>query len=195
MYGDAPRVTLTGVPGWLTTGEQDALFALAQAVPDGGVIVEIGGEYGGSASLFCAGAAPSVKITTIDLFPGDLLAQHKANLKEGGFEKRSKQITGDSSEVVKTFKGKIDLLFVDGDHSISGSRADFENWSPLVKVGGVMAVHDCACETNRLPHLLHYDVTHSLSAWYWQNGAAWKLVKSVDSLMVFERVKSSETLV
>lgn len=193
MYGDAPLSELTGVPAWLTPGEQHALYELAQAVPKKGVIVEIGGQWGGSASIFCKGALPNVTISTVDLFPDDWLQHHRDNLTEAGFEKRSDQLQGDSAEVVLAWAeakpNKIDLLFIDGDHSINGSRADFENWTPFVKVGGFMAAHDCACATNPLPHHLHFDVTHSLSAWYWQNGASWKLVKTVDSLMIFERVK------
>lgn len=189
MYGDAPPSYLTGVPAWLTTGEQDALLELAQAVPKKGIILEIGGQWGGSASIFCKGAVKGVAIITVDLFPGDWLQRHQDNLTEAGFGGRSGQIQKDSSEAVKDWKTKLDLLFIDGDHSINGSRADFENWTPFVKIGGIMAVHDCACATNPLPHHLHFDVTHSLSTWYWQQGDKWQLVKSVDTLMIFKRVK------
>ena len=36
----------------------------------------------------------------------------------------------------------IDLLFVDGDHREEGVRADFEHWSPHVRVGGHVLFHD-----------------------------------------------------
>jgi predicted O-methyltransferase YrrM len=36
----------------------------------------------------------------------------------------------------------LDFLFIDGDHSYAGVRRDFELYSPLVRSGGVIALHD-----------------------------------------------------
>ena len=36
----------------------------------------------------------------------------------------------------------IDVLFIDGDHSYEGMLKDFYDYSPLVREGGVVAVHD-----------------------------------------------------
>jgi cephalosporin hydroxylase len=40
----------------------------------------------------------------------------------------------------------IDVLFIDGDHSYQGVKADFDLWSPLVRPGGHVIFHDI------LPH-------------------------------------------
>ena len=46
-------------------------------------------------------------------------------------------IQGDSKEVCKTWdKGEIKLLFIDGDHSYEGVKADWENYGPMCKVVG-----------------------------------------------------------
>ena len=37
---------------------------------------------------------------------------------------------------------EIDVLFIDGDHSKEGMLQDFADYSPLVRVGGIIAVHD-----------------------------------------------------
>jgi predicted O-methyltransferase YrrM len=37
---------------------------------------------------------------------------------------------------------KIDLLFIDGDHSYEGVKQDFEMYAPLVREGGIVAFHD-----------------------------------------------------
>lgn len=37
---------------------------------------------------------------------------------------------------------QLDLLFVDGDHSYTGVRTDFEMYAPLVRSGGIIAFHD-----------------------------------------------------
>lgn len=36
----------------------------------------------------------------------------------------------------------IDFVFIDGDHSYDGVRADWMAWSPLVRPGGLVAFHD-----------------------------------------------------
>jgi len=37
---------------------------------------------------------------------------------------------------------KLDLLFIDGDHNYDGARADFDCYSPMVRSGGLIAMHD-----------------------------------------------------
>ena len=36
----------------------------------------------------------------------------------------------------------VDFLFIDGDHTTAGARSDFEDYSPLVRPGGLVAFHD-----------------------------------------------------
>jgi len=38
--------------------------------------------------------------------------------------------------------GKLDFLFIDGDHTYEGVKQDFEMYSPLVCKGGLVAFHD-----------------------------------------------------
>ena len=46
-------------------------------------------------------------------------------------------------EVKKILDGKLlDFLFIDGDHSLVGVTKDWENYSPLVREGGIIAFHD-----------------------------------------------------
>ncbi|MDD2753533.1 MAG: class I SAM-dependent methyltransferase [Candidatus Portnoybacteria bacterium] len=49
------------------------------------------------------------------------------------------------AEVKKILNGRpIDFLFIDGDHSYDGIKRDFELYSPLVRRGGIIALHDVA---------------------------------------------------
>lgn len=48
----------------------------------------------------------------------------------------------DSHEGIGYTERNIDFLFIDGDHSEEGVRKDFEIYSPLVKKGGIIALHD-----------------------------------------------------
>jgi cephalosporin hydroxylase len=36
----------------------------------------------------------------------------------------------------------LDVLFIDGDHSYEGAKKDFEMYSPLVRTGGLVLMHD-----------------------------------------------------
>src|SRR5687768_17568856 len=97
MIGDAPLSESTGIPGWETLAEERELINLArQYVPDnGGVIVELGVEYGRSTAQFAFATRDKqeTKIASVDLFPdnhhiaaqhGGLLAVWKRNLEESG---------------------------------------------------------------------------------------------------------------
>ena len=63
------------------------------------------------------------------------------------------QVIGDSHEksVFDKVKEKnvqvYDILFIDGDHSYKGVKQDFEMYSPLVKEGGLILMHD-VCNKN-----------------------------------------------
>jgi predicted O-methyltransferase YrrM len=45
---------------------------------------------------------------------------------------------------------KLDLLFIDGDHSFEGVRADSEMYMPLVRSGGLVVFHDIAQSTPKV---------------------------------------------
>lgn len=45
-------------------------------------------------------------------------------------------------EKLKKEDSLLDFLFIDGDHTYEGVRADYYNYSPFVKKGGVVVFHD-----------------------------------------------------
>jgi hypothetical protein len=38
--------------------------------------------------------------------------------------------------------GRVEFVFIDGDHSYNGLRVDWEGWSGLIAPDGVVALHD-----------------------------------------------------
>jgi predicted O-methyltransferase YrrM len=55
------------------------------------------------------------------------------------------------ASVKKILQGrKLDLLFIDGDHSFEGVRADSEMYMPLVRSGGLVVFHDIAQSTPKV---------------------------------------------
>lgn len=121
------------------------------------VIVEIGIGKGGSTWAFSK-IAGLEKHIIIDLPSGPwggeppeeigkTLQYINANSSGGKFS----AIFGNSqnSECLKELEGllegdKIDFLMIDGDHSYAGVKTDYLTYSPLVRTGGLIALHDVA---------------------------------------------------
>ncbi len=117
-------------------------------------ILEIGTALGGTLFLFCRTAAENAEIVSIDLPFGmggggyslirkplyQSVKTHQQSLHLIR-EDSHKQETLD--EVKALFQGNaLDLLFIDGDHTYNGVKQDFEMYSPLVKKGGIIVLHD-----------------------------------------------------
>lgn len=116
------------------------LWALAQVAPDDAVLVSVeNGEY---------------DLTHVEL-------------KQEGIGRpgqRVEFIDGDSHahetlyKVIDAVGGeRFDLVFIDGDHSYAGVKEDWVMYSPLVRMGGLVAFHDIAehptnfeCEVDQL---------------------------------------------
>jgi len=47
-------------------------------------------------------------------------------------------------ERVRKIAGTFDVIHVDGDHKLPGVTADWQNYSDLVELGGIMLFHDVA---------------------------------------------------
>jgi predicted O-methyltransferase YrrM len=119
--------------------EAEYLYLLARRATRG--IVEIGRFRGGSTFLLAC-ANNRVPIWSIDIAPQDDLALRRL-LGENDLGQNVNLLVGDSH--LKTFPviGDFDLLFVDGDHSYAGCRADLDRFVPRLASAGHLAVHDC----------------------------------------------------
>jgi predicted O-methyltransferase YrrM len=106
------------------------------------IIMEIGACYGGTTMCF---AQISDTVIAIDVPVNADLPPIEELKKTCDFH----YVVGDSHdettlEQVKKILGnnKLDLLFIDGDHTAEGSRQDFDMYNSLVKTGGIIAFHD-----------------------------------------------------
>jgi predicted O-methyltransferase YrrM len=104
-------------------------------------VLEIGTQDGGTRWLWQQLAESDGMILSIDL---DATWVHDAH-----FGDPCLHLIGDSHDPaalawVHEILGDrpLDLLFIDGDHSLDGARCDFAMYSPLVRSGGVIALHD-----------------------------------------------------
>ncbi len=112
-------------------------------------VMEIGTANGGTLYLFSKIINKNGLIISTDISH----QEWKMNFYKS-FAIDSKQIfliTGDSHKkttfcsIKKILKNKkLDLLFIDGDHSYIGVKSDFDMYKSLVKNGGIIAFHDIA---------------------------------------------------
>lgn len=175
----------TEIKGWESPAEQGLLAFLAGSInrPTAeGTIVEIGSEHGMSASIFLT-YSDYHALHCIEINPDAPFIQ---NLMDGHFDMGRVFWRNGSSHEIDWYDGDIDLLFVDGDHSYEGAKKDLEIWSERMAQDGVIAVHDCACSTNKNPHESHYAVMTAIQNWLAETGSAqgWRIAFSVDSTVV-----------
>ena len=135
---------ISGIPGWLTDEEADALYELARACRGDGVIVEIGSWKGKSTVCLGLGslAGSSVPVYAIDPHADYRFGDFKDNVERAGIAELVRPIASLSQPAAAGFDEPIELLFVDGSHEYDLVLEDFEKWVPKVVDGGWIAFHD-----------------------------------------------------
>ena len=138
----------------LRLDEAAYLFRLVQDEQPG-VAVEIGRYRGGSTLLLAAalehGVLHSYDIATRQGRSGaELDHELTAALDRYSLSDRVRLHVEDS-HTAAPIEPHIDLLFIDGDHSESGVRKDFERWAPLVAPGGHILFHDAVDAPDFVP--------------------------------------------
>jgi predicted O-methyltransferase YrrM len=128
--------------------EAALLYRLAREAVSG-PFAEIGRFKGGSTFVFASALPEEVELWSYDLhvalradMPGDQLDRElAAALERYGLGSKVHLVVGDS-RVVEPPSHELELLFVDGDHSYEGARADHQRWSAFVRPGGHLLFHD-----------------------------------------------------
>jgi MMP 1-O-methyltransferase len=117
-------------------------------------VVEIGVYEGSSAVALCEALGPEAELHLIDPF-----GHHGWALPAGwgATEGASRRVVARaarrggprvhwhvdySAAVARRWAGEVDLVFVDGDHSEEGVRADWDGWHGFVAPGGAVVFHD-----------------------------------------------------
>ncbi len=131
--------------GYLWTEEVVALEDAVKSLPDNPHVVNIGAGAGTSGLTVIQ--RPDAFLTTIDIRVegplGSLKGERNAFEQSGiNYKDRHQQILKDSKLVAKEWTKKVDMVFVDGDHSYEGASGDIKGWLPHIKKGGIMVVHD-----------------------------------------------------
>jgi predicted O-methyltransferase YrrM len=131
-------------------------------------VLEIGTERGGTLYVWTRLAEPDALLISVD-WPEAAVRELAGDdeLRAMGRERQQIDVVrGDShadgtrARIERTLAGRrLDVLFVDGDHSYRGVRRDFELYSPLVRGSGLIVFHDI---------LRHHSETGSEVERFWQ---------------------------
>jgi predicted O-methyltransferase YrrM len=124
---DPPKTVLE-----IGTARGGMFFALAHIATADAHLISVdlpGGEFGGGYGRHGKDRLQSFMAPTqqATLIQGD---SHMSSVRD-----RVTEALGDA---------KLDFLLIDGDHTAKGSRQDWEDYSGLVKPGGIVAFHDIA---------------------------------------------------
>ncbi|MCL4448942.1 MAG: class I SAM-dependent methyltransferase [Actinobacteria bacterium] len=154
--------------GFMPDDEGMALFevALEAAGETGGPLVEIG-AWCGKSTIYIGAAAQRLNtvLFSIDHHHGseenqkgweyydktlvdphtnriDTLLHWRHNIEDAGLENHVIAVVGESSTVSRWWNTLISFLFIDGGHGKIPALADYNNWTPMIKSGGLLAIHD-----------------------------------------------------
>ena len=142
---DIIEKAMQAAPSWTTIAERTEVARLAFLLdPNDGVIVEIGGLYGGMTAVLGL-ANPKAQIIVVDDFSWSPIANQPAsaarlleNVRRVGV-KSVDVMEGDSRVIGKQWNKPIDLLWIDGGHSYEFVKSDLTLFAPHAKT---IALHD-----------------------------------------------------
>jgi SAM-dependent methyltransferase len=155
---------ISGVSIWSSLLDEES--AKLRELALGKRVLEIGAAFGFSTSNLASTAKHVWSIDAHNIVPSwhlfgiethDVLSKYQAgtlpilqqNLSDAGLDDKvticigySQTLLGRDAPLADELRGKIDLAFIDGDHSVNGCLTDLENCARLLAPGGVLAVHD-----------------------------------------------------
>jgi len=165
-----PRID--SIFGWLTEDEAKKLYELAQRTVPGDYIIELGAFMGRSSAALAYGLttdsvpAAGRLVVSIDTWAGtkdssdtelhsaimrehgvtDLLDLHFDNMAARNLAHVTRRLRGTTVPYGIEWAGEwavtAGLVFIDADHRYESVKQDFDAWSPLVRSGGYVALHD-----------------------------------------------------
>jgi predicted O-methyltransferase YrrM len=165
MEERARRVAEAAV-GFMPPEEGLALYRAGLAGGLVGPLLEVG-TYAGKSTVYLAAAARErgTMVVTVDHHRGseehqpgweyhdpslvdpavgriDTLPLMRRTLHEAGVEDSVVAVVGRSAAVAALWSTPVGLVFIDGGHTEEAAHADYEGWTPHLRPGGLLVIHD-----------------------------------------------------
>jgi predicted O-methyltransferase YrrM len=133
--------------GWLSEAEARMLFDYACQVPDDQIIVEIGSYHGKSTALLAHSGRIVLAIdpmsTKNQMAAGPVIkAEDIVLLKEHIAPYENIIWVRERAEACELPEKPIGLLYIDGNHTGTHTRDDFQHFRPKLAVRGIVVFHD-----------------------------------------------------
>lgn len=132
------------------------------------VVLEIGTAKGGTFYTWCRTLSTATTIISLDLPQGEFgggYSERHISLFESFSNDKNLFFVRENSHNESTYEAiqeiletqtdgdVVDFLFIDGDHTYEGVKRDFEMYKPLVRDGGVIALHDIVYHPDTMEEL------------------------------------------
>ena len=160
------RAAAEAARGFMPADEGLALYEAAAAVAVDGPLLEVG-SYCGKSSVYLGAAAQDRGrlLFAVDHHRGseenqagwewhepdlvdpsvgkmDTLPWFRRTIHDAGLEGTVVAVVGESPVVARAWGTPLALLFIDGGHGVEPARADYDLWTPHVRAGGTLVIHD-----------------------------------------------------
>jgi len=183
------------VPGQYGKNEAVFLYQLARRK---GNLVEIGSWMGRTTVIMqMAAQVWQAHLTTIEPFgkknmPPDPRTGGVQNVPEATKEKWEANVRKCGVPIPELFAMRSDearplygdreiaMVFIDGLHTKAQVLRDLKNWTPAIKIGGYVALHDMFFPGVR-------GVAGAVAEWW--DGRSWRMIDLVGSTIAFRRVR------
>ncbi len=162
----ALRAAAEAARGFMPPDEGLALHDAAASVTVPGPMLEIGSYCGKSAVYLGAAArARETVLFSVDHHRGseenqpgwewhepdlvdpevgkiDTLPRFRRTIHDAGLEGTVVAVVADSPTLARHWATPLALLFIDGGHGDDPAHRDYELWTPFVRAGGLLCIHD-----------------------------------------------------
>ena len=171
------------IPTYTTGDELFQLYYLARSLPQKAVCVEIGSYIGASSLIIGKALTKRSTLYCVDTWENDAMTEGNWDTFKV-FTKNTKSVKNriipiklNSVNAAQNFNNEIDFLFIDGDHSYEGVKADVDAWFKKLKSNGIIVMHDISwaegvikvIEDDIKPNLERYEQLPNMF-WGWKRG-------------------------
>lgn len=154
---DVEALDLKANLGAFSTFDSEIVMTEVERLKPGQVYLEVGVDKGKSLSIARMVAQEGVEVYGVDLRDDPMIPN-------------THFLHGDSSEIASAFGEEISVIFIDGDHTYEGCKADIDAWYPHMTKDGVMTFHDCDATSPGVEKAVaEFAKKNNLEVWYSPN--------------------------